>query len=114
MVREIIDLHGNKFKTLGYKVCLEIPIIGKEKLIYTRDLLSGVAFSLFYGKDRYKGYFYNQSINAFICYTLEKIGYEESKDIRKAHLYGRKRNKEISSTNGNYCSCIRVSENPKA
>ena len=105
MVREIIDLHGNKFKALDYKVCLEIPIIGKEKLIYTRDLFSGtrdlfsgtrdlfsgVPFSLFYGKDRYKGYFYNQSINAFICYTLEKIGYEESKDIRKAHLYGRKR-----------------------
>lgn len=42
MVREIIDLHGNKFKASDYKVCLEIPIIGKEKLIYTRDLFSGV------------------------------------------------------------------------
>ena len=66
MVREIIDLHGNKFKASDYKVCLEIPIIGKEKLIYTRDLFSGVPFSLFYGKDRYKGYFYNQSINCLL------------------------------------------------
>ena len=91
MVREIIDLHGNKFKASNYRICLEIPILGKEKLIYTRDLLSGVAFSLFYGKDKYKGYFYNQSTDTFVCYTLEKVGYEESKDIRKAHLYGRKR-----------------------
>ena len=52
------------------KACLlYTSIIGKEKLIYTRDLFSGVPFSLFYGKDKYKGYFYNQ----LFVYSLEVL-----------------------------------------
>lgn len=91
MAREIIDLHGNKFKIGDYKLCLEIPITGKGNLVFTRDLISGEAFNLSVVRDRYLGYFYNLSLNLYVRYNLEYVGYDESSDIRKSHLYARKR-----------------------
>lgn len=91
MAREIKDLHGNKFKVGDYKLCLEIPITGKGNLVFTRDLISGDAFNLSVVRDRYLGYFYNLSLNLYVRYDLEYMGYDESSDIRKSHLYARKK-----------------------
>lgn len=92
MAREITDLHGNKFKVGDYKLCLEeIPITGKGNLVFTRDLISGEAFNLSVVRSRYLGYFYNLSLNLYIRYDLEYMGYDESSDIRKSHLYVRKK-----------------------
>nr|UVX43645.1 MAG: hypothetical protein [Bacteriophage sp.] len=91
MAREIIDLHGNKFKVGDYKLCLEIPITGKGNLVFTRDLISGDAFNLSVVRDKYLGYFYNLSLNLYVRYDLEYVGYDESSDIRKSHLYVRKK-----------------------
>lgn len=91
MAREIIDLHGNKFKVGDYKLCLEIPITGKGNLVFTRDLIPGEAFNLSVIRDRYLGYFYNLSLNLYVRYDLEYVGYDESSDIRKSHLYVRKK-----------------------
>ena len=91
MAREITDLHGNKFKVVDYKLCLEIPITGKGNLVFTRDLISGEVFNLSVVRSRYVGYFYNLSLNLYIGYDLEYMGYDESSDIRKSHLYVRKK-----------------------
>lgn len=91
MAREIKDLHGNKFKVGNYKLCLEIPITGKGNLVFIRDLISGDAFNLSVVRDRYLGYFYNLSLNLYVRYDLEYMGYDESSDIRKSHLYARKK-----------------------
>lgn len=91
MAREITDLHGNKFKVGDYELCLEIPITGKGNLVFTRDLISGDAFNLSVVRDRYLGYFYNLSLNLYVRYDLEYVGYDESSDIRKSHLYARKK-----------------------
>lgn len=92
MAREITDLHGNKFKVGDYnKLCLEIPITGKGNLVFTRDLISGDAFNLSVVRDKYLGYFYNLSLNLYVRYDLEYVGYDESSDIRKSHLYVRKK-----------------------
>lgn len=91
MAREITDLYGNKFKVGDYKLCLEIPITGKGNLVFTRDLISGDAFNLSVVRDRYLGYFYNLSLNLYVRYDLEYVGYDESSDIRKSHLYARKK-----------------------
>lgn len=93
MAREITDLHGNKFKVGDYKLCLNIPITGKDNLVFTGDLISGEAFNLSVSKNKkkYKGYFYNLSLNLYIRFDLEYMGYDESSDIRKSHLYVRKK-----------------------
>lgn len=91
MAREITDLYGNKFKVGDYKLCLEIPITGKGNLVFTRDLISGDAFNLSVVRDKYLGYFYNLSLNLYVRYDLEYMGYDESSDIRKSHLYVRKK-----------------------
>lgn len=91
MAKEILDLHGNKFKVRDYKLCLKIPTMGKGNLIFTRDLISGEPFNLSVNKKKYRGYFYNLSLNLYVRYDLEYRGYDESSDIRKSHLYVRKR-----------------------
>lgn len=95
MAREITDLHGNKFKVGDYKLCLNIPITGKGNLVFTRDLISGEPFNLSVSKKKYKGYFYNLSLNLYVRFDLEYMGYDESSDIRKSHLYVRKGNKMV-------------------
>lgn len=90
MAKEIIDLHGNKFKVVDYKICLKIPTTGKDNLIFTRDLISGEPFNLSVNKKKYRGYFYGLSLNLYVRFDLEYMGYDESSDIRKSHLYVRK------------------------
>ena len=91
MAREITDLHGSECKVGDYKLCLKIPTTGKGNLIFTRDLISGEPFNLSVNKKKYRGYFYNLSLNLYVRYDLEYRGYDESSDIRKSHLYVRKR-----------------------
>lgn len=91
MAKEILDLHGNKFIAKNWKLYLSIPIGKCDKLIFTRDYVSGDSFNLAVKKKTYKSYFYNLSINCYVCYKLELVGYDESKDIRKAYLYGKRR-----------------------
>lgn len=91
MAKEILDLHGNKLKVGDYKLCFKIPTTGKGNLIFTRDLISGEPFNLSVNKKKYRGYFYNLSLNLYVRYDLEYRGYDESSDIRKSHLYVRKR-----------------------
>lgn len=91
MAKEILDLYGNKFKVGDYKLCLKIPTTGKGNLIFTRDLISDEPFNLSVNKKKYRGYFYNLSLNLYVRYDLEYRGYDESSDIRKSHLYVRKR-----------------------
>lgn len=91
MAKEILDLHGNKFKVGDYELCFKIPITGEGNLIFTRDLISGEYFNLSVNKKKYRGYFYNLSLNLYVRYDLEYRGYDESSDIRKSHLYVRKR-----------------------
>lgn len=90
MAKEILDLHGNKFKVGDYKLCLKIPTTGEGNLIFTRDLISGEHFNLSVNKKKYRGYFYNLSLNLYVGFDLEYMGYDESSDIRKSHLYVRK------------------------
>lgn len=89
--REITDLHGNKFKVKDYKLIFEVPIKDGNKSSYTRDLISGIGFVLINHRDIYEAYFYNQSLDLYVCYKLDRFGYDESKDIRKAYLYGKRR-----------------------
>lgn len=91
MAKEILDLHGNKFKVGDWKLFLNIPIGKSDKLIFTRDYLSGEAFNLEVKGKKYKAYFYNLSMNLYVGYKLELTGYDESKDIRKAYLYGKRK-----------------------
>nr|UVY19857.1 MAG: hypothetical protein [Bacteriophage sp.] len=91
MAREITDLHGNKFRVGDYKLCLKIPITGKGNLVFTRDLISGEPFNLSVNKKKYKGYFYNLSLNLYVRYDLEYVGYDESSDIRKISFVCQKR-----------------------
>lgn len=90
MAREITDLHGNKFRTEDFKLCLDL-LPGNGPLIFTRDLISGEAFNLYVHKNRYYGYFYSESMDLYVRYKLTLIGYEERSDIRKSHLYVKKR-----------------------
>lgn len=91
MAREIVDLLGNKFKVGKYKLCFNTPI-KKGPLIFTRDIISGELFNLYQkNNQKYLGYFYNLSLNLYVRYELELIGYQEAQDIRKSHLYVRKR-----------------------
>lgn len=46
MAKEIQDLHGNKFIAKDWKLCLSIPIGKCDKLIFTRDYVSGDSFNL--------------------------------------------------------------------
>lgn len=91
MAKEILDLHGNKFIAKNWKLCLDIPIGKWDKLVFTRDYVSGDSFNLGVKGKTYKAYFYNLSMRCYICYGLELAGYDESKDIRKAYLYGKRR-----------------------
>lgn len=46
MAKEILDLHGNKFIAKDWKLCLNIPIGKWDKLVFTRDYVSGDSFNL--------------------------------------------------------------------
>ena len=70
MAKEILDLHGNKFIAKDWKLCLNIPIGKWDKLVFTRDYVSGDSFNLGVKGKTYKAYFYNLSINCYVCYKL--------------------------------------------
>lgn len=92
MLKEILDLHGNKFEVLGYKLELKIPILKWERLLFTRDYISGESFNLGIRGKVYRAYFYNYEMDLYVSYKLKYLGYDESKDIRKSYLYGKRKN----------------------
>lgn len=91
MRSQIKDLHGNIFKVNNYKLCLEISTEGNHSLIFTRDYVSGETFVLYVGDNKYFGYFYNQSMNLWVRYKLTLTGYDINIDIRKSHLWKKKK-----------------------
>lgn len=91
MIKEILDLHGNKFAVGDFKLYLKIPLEKIDTLIYTRDYLSGMSFNLAKSNNKYYGYFYNLSLRMYVRFKLKLTGYDESSDIRKSYLYVNKR-----------------------
>lgn len=91
MAKEIIDLHGNIFKVIkGWEFTEKVPNLEGHKYIFTRDIISDQEFILAIKEDYAAGYFYSKSYDLYIAYPLLRVGYDESKDIRKAYLYGKR------------------------
>nr|DAL07257.1 MAG TPA: hypothetical protein [Caudoviricetes sp.] len=89
---DIIDLHGNLFKKVNYDLVFEVPTGNNQKASLTRDLISDEAFCIFLTNDGdWVGYSYLLHYHCYVRWDLKLIGYDESKDIRKAYLYGNKR-----------------------
>lgn len=87
MPRKIIDLHGNVFNILEWELYLEVPS-DLDKLLFTRDCVSGESFLLGIKNNTYSAYFYSMPINCYIGYELGYQEHDKSKDIRK--VYGKK------------------------
>lgn len=90
MGTQILDLHGNILKPHSdrFKFWDEVPLESLQKLIYTRDRISGVGFLLGIDyKGRYYWFNYNLSLKLYYSYRLDKVGYDESKDIRYEWKY---------------------------
>lgn len=90
---KIIDLHGNIFTLGNWHLKTQIPIGIYDKLVFTKDTISLESFNLAIKGNKFKAYFYSLSLNLYICFKLTLKGYDESKDIRKAYLYGKRKNK---------------------
>ena len=93
MGKEILELLGNRFEVIPKsKFWFKVPQEKFERLILTRDRLSGMDFLL--GKT-YKGkwYFisYNRYIELYYVYPLKFIEYDESKDMRYEWKYRKHR-----------------------
>ena len=93
MGKEILELLGNRFEVIPkWEFWFKVPQEKFERLILTRDRLSGMDFLL--GKT-YKGkwYFisYNPYIELYYVYPLKFIEYDESKDMRYEWKYRKHR-----------------------
>lgn len=88
---QIKDLQGNIFSVGDWAFATQIPTGIYIEFVFTRDYLTGKRFNLVSKDNKYFGYFYLSFYNLYIKYNLDKIGYEESLDIRKAYLYANKR-----------------------
>ena len=93
MGKEILELLGNRFEVIPkWKFWFKVKKEKFERLILTRDRLSGMDFLL--GKT-YKGkwYFisYNPYIELYYVYPLKFIEYDESKDMRYEWKYRKHR-----------------------
>lgn len=94
---QITDLHGNIFKPRRkFKFWVKVPIDLFEKIIFTRDRISGKEFSLGINPEgKYYLFGYNQSLDMYYSRRLDYVTYDESKDIRYEWKY-RHRSKKIS------------------
>lgn len=82
----ILDLHGNIFKKEEWRITLAIPLHKIDKLIYTRDLISGQPFDLavrrYHKSLAFRAFFYSEVYGTYIEYKLKLIGYDRKSDIR--------------------------------
>lgn len=88
---KIKDLHGNIFSVQDWRFYISIPIAKFNRIIFTKDHESQEVFNLAISENKYIGFFYVEHLNLYIGYKLQLEGYEESLDIRKSHLYVKKR-----------------------
>lgn len=93
---EILELLGNHFRVKPfYRLYLKFPFkTGNQAL--TRDLYSDKVFNLIHTKNNnWYAVFYLDTLDMYLLKKLEFIEYLPNKDIRKSHLYG-KRRKQVS------------------
>lgn len=93
MAREIIDLHGNIFEVIkGWEFSQKVPTFDNYTYIFTQDIITKLPFILALSNvnNTAYGYFPSKFYGLYIVYPMIKRGYDESKDIRKAYLYGKK------------------------
>ena len=89
---KILDLHGNIFTPRRrFKFWVRFPQDLFEKLIFTRDRISGEDFILGMNqKGKYYLFKYNLSLDMYYSRKLDYVTYDESKDIRYEWKYRRK------------------------
>lgn len=90
---QIIDLHGNIFTRGDWTLETQIPTGIYDKLIFTKDILSQESFNLAIKDNKFRAYIYLSYLTLYACYKLTLDGYDESNDIRKAYLYGKRKHK---------------------
>lgn len=90
----IKDLHGNIFSVHKWRLYIAIPK-DFDKVIFTKDYLTGITFNLAIIDNTYKAFDTIDGKSIYVGFELKLEGYDESLDIRKSYLYGRKRNKTI-------------------
>ena len=87
----IKDLHGNIFSVKDWRLYIAIPIKDFTTMIYTHDRKTGKVFNLALTHDnKFMAFCSVQDRNLYVGYNLILKGYDESLDIRKSYLYGRK------------------------
>lgn len=93
----ITDIQGNVFKPRkGFKFWIIFPQDLCEKLIFTRDRISGKDFILGVNpKGKYYLFKYNNSLDMYYSRRLDYVTYDESKDIRYEWKY-RNKSKKVS------------------
>lgn len=89
----IKDLHGNIFSTKTWGLYIAIPQGKYDKLIFTKDHLSDKPFNLAIKGNKYYAYILTEEQSIYVKYKLTLQGYDESLDIRKAYLYGKRKSK---------------------
>lgn len=87
---QIKDLHGNIFSVHNWRLYIAIPS-NFDKVIFTKDHLTQIPFNLAILDDKYWAFDIIEDSHIYIGYKLKLEGYDESLDIRKSYLYGRKR-----------------------
>lgn len=104
MAKEIVDLHGNIFKVIKgweFNFITRFPTLneGNYTWIFTRDRITDTQFILALNEELNiaVGYWYSNIYQLYVARPLKRIGYDESKDIRKEYLYnGKRQHKKIS------------------
>lgn len=103
MAKEIVDLHGNIFKVIkGWEFYNKVPNLeGNYTWIFTRDRITDTQFILALNEElnQYNSWLleYSNIYQLYVARPLKRIGYDESKDIRKEYLYnGKRQHKKIS------------------
>lgn len=91
MAKEIVDLHGNIFKVIkGWEFYNKVPNLeGNYTWIFTRDRITDTQFILALNEELNiaVGYWYSNIYQLYVVRPLKRIGYDESKDIRKKYLF---------------------------
>lgn len=93
----ISDLQGNIYKPRKrFKFWIIFPQDLFQKLIFTRDRISGKEFILGVDlKGKYYFFKYNLSLDMYYSMKLDYVTYDESKDIRYEWKY-RHKGKKVS------------------
>lgn len=87
---QIKDLHGNIFSVHKWRLYIAIPK-KFDKVIFTKDCLTNTSFNLAINGDTYMAFDLIEDQPIYVGYKLKLEGYDESLDIRKSHLYGKRK-----------------------